>query len=106
MSYASLLSELKILCPDSYDVAAPAGLTRFVVAHRYAESSVYADDSNVWDFPRVQIDVYTQSPDDSLPEDVKLLLRTWCCPYTVQSMAWDDDTALWRTILQTEVISA
>ena len=104
MTYADLLHELTEICADSYDHAAPAGLVRFVVIHEYAETSFYGSDSNVLDVLRVQIDVYTQARDDALPGTVKALLRANCCPYTVQYSGWDDDTARFRTILQTEVL--
>lgn len=105
MTFARLLQLLKTLHHDSYDTAAPAGLTRFITATRYGATSVYGSNANAWDFIRVQIDVYVQDPDDALPGMVRDLLRAFSQPYTVQGIAWDDDTARVRTILQTEVIA-
>ena len=105
MTFALLLDLLKKLFPDTYDTAVPAGKTRFIVATRYGMESVYGSDANAWDFVRVQIDVYTQDPDDGLPGLVRDLLRAWCCPYSVQGVGWDDDAARVRTTLQLEVIA-
>ena len=104
MTYADLKNLLQKLLPDTYDTAAPAGKVRYIVLHRYGANSVYGSNSNVFDFPRVQIDVYAQSPEDTLPGLVRQILRLWNVPYTVQDESWDDDTALYRTILQTEVL--
>lgn len=105
MTYAFLKTLLAQLLPATFESVAPAGLTRFIVCQRYGLSPVYAGDANVWDFPRVQIDVYTRDPEDPLPDHVRELLRAWCAPYSVQAMTYDDETALYRTILQLEVIS-
>lgn len=104
MTYADLLSLIRILLPETYDTAVPAGKVRYIVLHRYGANSVYGSNSNVFDFPRVHIDVYTQGPEDALPGLVRQILRLWNLPYTVQGESWDDDTALYRTILQTEVL--
>ena len=105
MTYASLIDLLRQLHTDSYDTAVPAGLTRYIVAHTYGGNSVQAGDRNVWDFLRVQIDVYTQSPEDPLPTLVRELLQAWCCPYLWVDSYYDDETALHRTILQLEVVA-
>lgn len=105
MTYASLINLLRTVIPEFYDTAAPAGLTRFGVAAVYGAESHYGDDANVLDFPRVQIDLYFQDPADSLPGDVCETLRAWSWPYSVQDRVWDDDRALFRVILQTEVLS-
>lgn len=102
MTFAALLDLVRKLIP-AYDTAAPHGLTRYVVGHMYGAESHYADDANLFDFPRVQLDVYTQSPEDELPWQVMDLLRAWNLPYTVVDMVYDDETALHRTILQLEV---
>lgn len=104
MTYAALLSRIRKRVP-TYDVAAPRGLTRYVVGHMYGAESHYADDANLFDFPRVQLDIYTQSPSDKLPWKVMGTLRCMHLPYTVVDQIYDDETALYRTILQLEVLS-
>ena len=105
MTYASLKTLLSDLLPGGvFETAAPAGETRFIVHHCYGTTPVYADDTNIWEFPRVQLDIYTRDPDDELPGQVKQLLRAWATTWSVQYMGWDDETGLYRVILQLEVL--
>lgn len=105
MSLQNLIDLLRTVCPEFYDTAAPRGLTRYGVAHAYGAQSEYADDANILDFPRVQIDLYFQDPADTLPGDVCETLRAWGVPYAVMDRVYEDDRALFRVILQTEVFS-
>lgn len=105
MTYAALIDLLEDLLPGKvHETAAPAGETRFIVHHCYGTTPVYADDTNIWEFPRVQLDIYTQDPADVLPEQVKQLLRAWATTWSVQYMGYDDETKLNRVILQLEVM--
>ena len=105
MNYASLLSALRLLWADTYDRAAPAGKTRFAVLSRYGSEPLQGDDRNLMDFPRCQLDVYTQSPDDPLPGEFCELLGGMCLPYQIMDEVWDDELALYRVIIQLEVFS-
>ena len=104
MTLQSLDIALKTVCADTYHIAAPAGLTRYVVWAEYGSEGVSGDDSTLLDIPRVQIDVVWQDPADTLPDDVRTVLRTWRVPYDVISRAYDDDWAGIRMILQCEVV--
>ncbi len=95
---------MKAVCSETYELAAPKGASRFVVWHRYGRSSSYADDRNVLDVPKVQIDIVTNNPDDFLVDDVCAALWTMDLPYTVQSEGYDPDYAAFRTILQLVVV--
>lgn len=104
MTYPCLLDSLKAAAGGAaYDRAAPAGATRFVVGHTYGANSHRGDDRNLLNLPRVQLDVYAQTPDDSLFPAVCDLLDALDLPYDVQDEIYDDDLALFRWILQTEV---
>ena len=105
MTMETLLALLQTVCPDSYELAAPQGVKRCIVAHTYAGRCFYGDDRNVLDIDKVQLDILTQDTADTLPDDVCALLREWCIPYSVESKrAYDDDWAAIRTILQLELI--
>lgn len=104
MTLQEFEAELKEVCKDTYEIAAPKGLHRFVVWHRYGRHSIRGDDRNQVDIPKVQIDIITNVPGDFLAEDVCAALWVMGLPYEVVSEGYDDDYAAMRTILQLEVI--
>lgn len=95
---------LKNVCPETYELAAPKGAPRYVVWHRYGSSSHYADNHNVLDLPKVQIDIVTNQKDDYLADDVCAALWLADLPYSVQSEGYDQEYNSYRTILQLVVI--
>lgn len=100
-----LLEALEELTGVPADVIAPPDTPRFAVASAYGASSVYGDDANLLDIPKVQIDVYTQDTADELPDEVMALLQSWHLPYTVEALnVYDEETNRLRSIIQAEVI--
>lgn len=98
-------SGLKEFCPGLvYELAAPKGLPRYVVWHRYGAGSTHADDRNQLDVPKVQIDIVTNQAEDLLVEDVCAALWRMGLPYSVQSEGYDPEFNAYRTILQLVVI--
>lgn len=95
---------LKQACPETYQIAAPKGAQRFVCWHRYGRFPVSGDNRNQVDIPKVQIDIVTQNPTDTLVDDVCAALWQMDLPYSVVSEAYDDEYAAIRTILQLVVI--
>ena len=94
-------NNLKKDLPDLvYELAAPEGLRRYVVWHRYGRDSSYGDDVNQLDFPKVQIDIISNDYYDLLAEDVEIALVMMHLPYEVISEGYDDDYEAYRTILQ------
>ena len=68
-------------------------------------SSAYADDLNILDVPKIQLDLWTQTYEDTLPDQVTEVLRTWRLPYRVEAlMTYDEETNRLRTIVQAEVL--
>ena len=104
MTLQSLDSILKAVCTDSYHLAAPAGLNRYVVWHEYGLQPVPGDDSVQVRIPRVQIDILWQELTDTLAEDVMAALDLWCQSYEVTDYGYDDEYAAMRCILQLVVI--
>ena len=105
MTMDALLSLLTAVCPETYELAAPQGVKRCIVAHKYPGRSLYGDDQNLFDMEKVQLDILTQDRDDTLPLSVCELLRAWCITYSLQEIcAYDDDWAALRTIVQLELI--
>ena len=95
---------LKAAIPETYETAAPENVTRFVCWHRYGRDSLYGDDRNQLDVPRVQIDIITDQTDDTLADDIAAALWMMDLPYSVVSEGYDDEYAAFRTILQLVVI--
>lgn len=104
MTLREFETALKAACPDTYELAAPKGLSRYVVWHRYGRQSTFGDDANAVDLPKVQIDIVTQQTDDMLVDDVCAALWLACLPYSVESEGYDPDYNAYRTILQLVVI--
>lgn len=103
MTLQELDTALKAVCPNTYELAAPAGATRAIVWHCYGASHLIGGDCTVVDVPKVQIDILYQQLDDSLADDVKEALRELHLPYEVQDDSYDDEYAIRRCILQLEV---
>lgn len=103
MTLQDLDAALRAVCPNTYELAAPAGENRYVVWHSYGASTLAADDSTVVDVPQVQIDIIYQDLADSIVNDVKKVLREQHLPYEVQADSYDDDYAKRRCILLIEV---
>ena len=91
---------LKSACPETYEIAAPKGKTRYVVWHKYGTQPAFGDDHNVLGLPKVQIDIVTQQAGDLLVEDICAALWLACLPYSVESEGYDPDYNAFRTILQ------
>lgn len=96
---------LKEACPNLvYELAGPKGCHRYVCWHRYGYNSIFGDDRNQIDAPKVQIDIHTQSATDALVDDVCAALWMMDLPYAIVSEGYDDDYADLRTILQLVVV--
>ena len=104
MTYANLRTLLKTLTPEVYRWAAPAGKTRYIVCSRYGYSQLQGDDSSVARLPRIQLDVYWQDEEDELFDDLLDLLEVNSLGYDLQDVVWDDDLALFRGIVQLELM--
>ena len=103
MTLREFENNLKETFPDTYELAAPQGMKRFVVWHRYGRRSYYGDNRNVLDLPKVQIEIVSNIDGDYLVEDVCAALWAMDLPYSVESEGYDPEYNAYRTILQTEV---
>lgn len=105
MTLQEFENALKAAAPDLvYQLAAPKGIHRYVCWHSYGRGSMYGDNRNQLDAPRVQIDIHTQSLSDPLVDDICAALWMLDLPYTVVSQGYDDEYADIRTILQLVVV--
>lgn len=104
MTYANLRTLLKTLTPEVYRWAAPHGKTRYIVCSRYGFAQIQGDDGAVARLPRIQLDVYWQSDEDELFDDVLDLLDESSLGYDLQDVVWDDELALFRGIVQLELM--
>lgn len=95
---------LKAAVPETYNRAAPQGAKRFVVWHRYGFKSVHGDDRNQVNIPKVQIDIVTNDPLDTITEDIFGALWMMDLTYSIISDGYDPDYNAFRTILQLEVV--
>lgn len=103
MTLQELDTALKAVCPNTYELAAPAGATRAIVWNCYGAAHLIGGDCTVVDIHKVQLDIFYQALDDTLAEDVKAALRELYLPYEVQDDGYDDEYALRRCILLLEV---
>ena len=104
MTLQTFDAELKKTFTDTYEVAAPKGKQRFVVWHRYGRSTVYGDNRNQVEVPKIQIDIVTNIQNDTLADDVCAALWLMDLSYSVVSEGYDDEYSAFRTILQLVVI--
>lgn len=104
MTYANLRTLLETLTPEVYRWAAPAGKTRYIVCRRYGYSLLRGDDSTVARLPRIQLDVFWQTEEDDLLDNVLDLLDANGVGYDLQDVIWDDDLALFRGVIQLELM--
>ena len=100
MTLQTFEAKLKAAVPETYENAAPKGKQRYAVWHKYSRSSIFGNDRNQLDAPRVQIDIITNIHDDTLVDDVCAALWLMDLPYSVESDGYDDDYTAYRTILQ------
>lgn len=105
MTLEKLIALLQTVCPETYELAAPQGVKRCIVAHTYPGASLYGNDQNFFDIEKVQLDILTQKNSDTLLLDVCELLRAWCITYTLETInEYDDDWNALRSIVQLELI--
>lgn len=104
MTLQQFETNLKKAFTDVYETAAPKGKQRFVVWHRYGRSSLFGDNRNQVDAPKVQLDIVTNIHDDFLVDDICAALWMMDIPYSVESEGYDDEYAAYRTILQLVVV--
>lgn len=104
MTLTQFENKLKEVCQQTYELAAPKGVRRCIVWHRYGRSSCFGDDKNQFDAPRIQLDIVTQNPQDVLVDDVCAALWLMDLPYDVVSEGYDDEYAAMRTIIQLVVV--
>lgn len=104
MTLQQFEASLKQACPEVYETAAPQNATRYVVWHRYGRSSLFGDNRNQLDAPKVQLDIITTDPNDFLVDDITAALWLMDLPYSVESEGYDDEYNAYRTILQLVVV--
>ena len=104
MTLQQFESGLKQACPEVYETAAPQNATRYVVWHRYGRSSLFGDNRNQLDAPKVQLDIITTDKNDFLADDITAALWLMDLPYSVESEGYDDEYNAYRTILQLVVV--
>ena len=104
MTLEAFEEKLKEVFPDVYPLPAPPNKTRFVAWHKYGRSSIFGDDRNQADPPKVQLDIVTNVWNDTLVDDIMGALWAMDLPYEVISDGYDDDYAAQRTIIQTVVV--
>lgn len=96
-------ARLKETFVDTYELAAPQGMKRFVVWRRYGRHSHYGDNRNVLDVPKVQIDIVTNVKDDFLVDDICGALWAMDLCFSIESEGYDPEYNAYRTILHLEV---
>lgn len=107
MTCSNLDAALKTVTADTYHLAAPAGLTEYIVWAEYSLTPVRGDDRAQMHIPRVQIDAYTQDDTpvegNSFFQAVLGVLDALELCYGVQECGYDPDAASMRLIIQCDV---
>jgi hypothetical protein len=107
MTCSELETALKTATPEVYNLAAPAGLTEYVVWAVYGYTLIGGDDAVQVRIPRVQIDAYTQAEDagdeGGLFARVMDVLDGLGLVYTVEDTGYDPDALAMRLIIQCDV---
>ena len=107
MTCSDLETSLKTATADVYNLAAPEGLTKYIVWAVYGYNLVYGDDAAVIRIPRVQIDAYCQdadaADDGGFFAQVLDILDGLQLAYSVQDTGYDPDAASMRLIIQCDV---
>lgn len=104
MTSQDLKNRLTALCPQTYELAAPRGATRYIVIHEYGRAGVSGSDTTALTLPKVQLDVVTQNLSDPLPDQVADLLGTLYLPFEIVEVGYDDEYAAMRCIIQLVVV--
>lgn len=97
MTLQTLEQILKEVTPDVYELAAPKGLTRFVVYARSGGKYVPGDDEDQLDFAMVQLDIVTQSTEDTLEPLILGALRRSHIPFAILGVRFDWELNYWVT---------
>ena len=110
MTGSDLSSALSSYCSHTYHLAAPEGLTEYIVWAEYGLKPIRGDDRTQLIIPRVQIDAYCQEDAtlDALPTagflaGLLAALDGIELAYEVQECGYDPDAAATRLILQCDV---
>lgn len=104
MTLPELEMLLKSVCPNTYELAAPPGISEYIVWQQYGVRSVAGDNSFYVDAPEVQLDLITQNPPRALQKALFAALRAARQPYSVVSVGYDDEYAAYRCIIEMVVI--
>ncbi len=104
MTLQSLEAELKTVCADVYELAAPPGLKQYIVYQTYGYKTVFGDDCNMVDAPQVQIDIIWQDLSGRLMYEVFSKLRSLHQPFIIVGNGYDDEYAAMRCTIELVVI--
>mgnify|MGYP001777193886 CR=1 FL=1 len=103
MTIPDLETLLRGVCSDTYYLAAPSGMRRYVVYQPLTAGTHSADDRTSLSTLRVQIDLRYVSKSDTLPRDVCVALERAYIPYTVEDIGYEDESGRMRCIIRAEV---
>ena len=104
MTSQNLIDAVAAVCPETYELAAPRGLNRFVVWSEYNRDVIHADDHRVLQLPKLQLDLYWQTSGDTLLDDVSDVLDELYLPYDLQDIFYDPDYERRRAVIQVTVV--
>lgn len=105
MTAAELVAEMARAGIPAYEFAAPKGLTRYAVVTAYSGQSFYGSDGVLVEWDKVQIDICTQSPLDSIAADVKAVLAAESFVWeTITPLTYDPEYEMLRSVLAVELM--
>lgn len=105
MTAAELVAEMVRAGIPAYEFAAPNGLARYAVVTVYSGQSFYGSDGVLIEWDKVQIDICTQSPLDSIAADVKAVLAAESFVWeTITPLTYDPEYEMLRSVLTVELM--
>lgn len=99
MTLQTLLTKLKTVCNESYELSAPAGDPRSLVVRELRRERVYSITGEITELNRILLIVSTQQLHDSLLSDVRDLLESLAVPYLEDDSEYIEQDEIIRTKL-------
>ena len=104
MTLRDLEQVLAGACPETYRLAAPQGLQRFVVYLETPPLRIFGDNRTVEAIPTAAVHICTNNPEDTLVGAVCAALDDAQLPYSFAASGYNEDRNLLQTSLNVVVI--
>lgn len=104
MTSSAIQAVLEAVCEDTYHLAAPEGVTRFIVFGETGGQNVCAGNRVVATTTKFSVYVYTQDEDDALTAQVTAALDAAGIAFSAPAPGWDDERMTLVSIIDCEAV--